>query len=116
MKYAVIKFSGRQYLISEGEEIVADKQNLIKPDSSFNIPEILLFIDGDDIRVGQPYVEDVAVTAKITSDFKGEKIKVRKFKSKARYRKTIGFRPKLCKVKIEKISPAGKEKVKESLP
>jgi large subunit ribosomal protein L21 len=50
------------------------------------------------------------VEASIVEHFKGEKLRVSKFKAKARYRRTTGFRAYLTKVKVEKIS--GETKVK----
>lgn len=43
------------------------------------------------------------VSAKVLADFKGEKIRVAKFKAKARYRRVIGFRPSLTRIQINSI-------------
>jgi hypothetical protein len=43
-------------------------------------------------------------------DFRGVKVRVSKFKSKVRYRRTTGFRAALTKVKIEKIGGVKTEK------
>jgi large subunit ribosomal protein L21 len=40
----------------------------------------------------------------ITEHYKGDKIRISKFKAKVRYRKTIGFRPYYTKVKVNKIT------------
>jgi len=41
---------------------------------------------------------------KVVEDtLKGDKIRVARFKAKVRYRRVKGFRPKLTKIKIEKI-------------
>jgi large subunit ribosomal protein L21 len=99
-KYAVIRLQGRQYKVSEGEELLVDKMNDLKL-----IPEVLLVADGEKVKVGKPVLKDAKVTLKIVKDMeKGEKIEVYHFKAKSRYRKHTGFRPQYTRVLVEKIS------------
>jgi large subunit ribosomal protein L21 len=99
-KYAVIRLQGRQYKVSEGEELLVDKMNDLKL-----APEVLLVADGEKVSVGKPVLKDAKVTLKIVKDLeKGEKIEVYHFKAKSRYRKHTGFRPQYTRVSVEKIS------------
>jgi large subunit ribosomal protein L21 len=99
-KYAVIRLQGRQYKVSEGEELLVDKMNDLKL-----APEVLLVADGEKVSVGKPVLKDAKVTLKIVKDVeKGEKIEVYHFKAKSRYRKHTGFRPQYTRVLVEKIS------------
>lgn len=99
-KYAVIRLQGRQYKVSEGEELLVDKMNDLKL-----TPEVLLVADGEKVEVGKPVVKDAKVTLKIVKEIeKGEKIEVYHFKAKSRYRKHTGFRPQYTRVLVEKIS------------
>lgn len=99
-KYAVIRLQGKQYKVSEGEEILVDKMNDLKV-----TPEVLLVADGDNVKVGKPLVKDAKVTIKVVKDLeKGEKIEVYHFKAKSRYKKHTGFRPQFTRVLVEKIS------------
>lgn len=98
-KYAVIRLQGRQYKVSEGDEILVDKMNDLKV-----TPEVLLVADGDNVKVGKPLVKDAKVTIKVVKDLeKGEKIEVYHFKAKSRYKKHTGFRPQYTRVLIQKI-------------
>jgi len=100
MKYAVVRIKGHQYKVSEGEEILVDYLGKEKPE-----PEILLVVDDDKITVGKPIVKEAKVTIKVLAELeKGEKIDVRKYKSKSRYKKHIGFRAHLTRLLIEKIT------------
>lgn len=100
-KYAVIRIKGHQYKVFEGDEILVDKISDIKIIEH----EILLFVDGDKVKVGKPTLSDVKVKIKVLTEVeKGKKIDVLKFKAKSRYRKHIGFRPKYTRLLIEKIS------------
>lgn len=96
-KYAVVKIGGRQYKVSEGEEIIVDKVVDLNP-------EILLVVDGDKVKIGKPKVPGAKIMLKKLEDLKGDKIDVLKYKAKSRYRKHIGFRPQLTKLIIEKIT------------
>ncbi len=98
MKYAVIRLQGHQYKVSEGDEFVVDKLEG-KPEA-----EILLTVNDDKVAVGTPTVAKASITLSVKNDEKGEKIHVRKFKAKSRYRKHIGFRSQLTRLQVEKIS------------
>ena len=100
LKYTVVKVSGKQYLVSSGEEVLVDKITSDKP----NV-ETLLYVDGDKVEIGKPVLEKRKIAVKILEpEVKGEKIRVFKYKAKSRYRKTKGFRPRYTKLLVEKIS------------
>ncbi len=98
---AVVKIGGSQYLVSPGQEILVD--HLTSPAKQLTFLEVLLTIDGKDVRVGQPFLPGLAVTATLMANVKGEKIRVAKFKAKSRYRKAVGFRPLYSRIKIESV-------------
>ncbi len=99
MKYAIISLNNNQYKITEGEEILVDKidKNEIKP-------EILLVVDDGKVFIGEPSLNKAKVGIEYVGDEKGTKLHVRKFRSKSRYRKKIGFRPEYTRLKVEKIT------------
>ena len=100
MKYAVIKFSNRQYKISEKETILVDKLENTKVK-----PEVLLYVNEDKVEIGKPNLDKIKVDLKISEEpIKGEKIHVFKYKAKSRFRKRLGFRPLYSKITVEKIS------------
>jgi len=102
MEYAVVKIGGSQYKIKEGDELEVDRLSQ-KEGEEIELPEVLLVVSDGEVKIGQPQVLEATVKAKIISHFKGEKIRVSRFKAKSRYRKVRGFRPYLTKIKIEKI-------------
>lgn len=102
MEYAVIKASGKQHKISEGDILTLDRQDFAGK-KSIVFDEVLLVANGTDVKIGNPTVKNAVVEASFVEDKKGDKLRVSKFKAKSRYRKTIGFRPLLTVVKIEKI-------------
>jgi large subunit ribosomal protein L21 len=65
--------------------------------------EVLLFSDGDQMRVGQPLVDGVAVQAKIVEHGRLPKIVIFKHKRRKDYRKKQGHRQSYTAVRVENI-------------
>jgi large subunit ribosomal protein L21 len=103
MKYAVITSGGKQYKVTEGQVIEVDKLP-VEAGSTFAFEQVLLSVDGSSVNLGSPYINNVVVTADVVEQTKGDKIRVAKFKAKARYRKVQGFRAQLTKVKITNLA------------
>ncbi len=112
MKYAVVTTGGKQYRVSEGDIVTVDRLP-VEAETAYTFREVLLFA-GDDVKIGSPFLPEVAVTGKVIEHTKGEKIRVSKFKAKAKYRRTTGFRASLTRVQIDSISVKGEKKEKES--
>ncbi len=98
MNYAIIKLQGHQYKVSEGETIVVDKIE------GAPAAEILLLVNGDDVKIGDPIVKDAKISFKVLGDEKGDKLYIRKYKAKSRYRRKTGFRSSLTRLQVEKIA------------
>jgi len=103
MKYAIIQLQGKQYQVSEGDELIVDRLEKVEGDK-FDVTDVLLFVDGDKKLIGQPIVKDVKVSCEVVVNNKGEKIRVAKYKAKSRYRKVIGHRQLQSVLKIVKIA------------
>ncbi|MEK7472859.1 MAG: 50S ribosomal protein L21 [Patescibacteria group bacterium] len=100
-KFAVIRIGGKQYRVTEGEEILVDKLSDLKKIT----PEVLLFVDGDKVEVGTPVLTKIKVKIKVITEVeKGEKIRVFKYKAKSRERRHVGFRAQFTRLLVEKIS------------
>lgn len=100
--FATIVIAGKQYMAAPGDTIVVDHIDG-KVGDSIVFKDVLLYNDGKTTTVGTPTVKGKEVHAKITSQEKGEKLHVRRYKQKVRYRKTTGFRAHETTVVIEKI-------------
>jgi large subunit ribosomal protein L21 len=102
MKKAVIQTGGKQYLVTEGEEIMVELIKNVDKTASF---ETLLFIEDDKVTVGAPFIEKIKVTADIIeSDQMADKVTSIRFKAKKRVHKVRGHRQHLTKLKINKIA------------
>ena len=102
MKYSVIQTGGKQYRVSEGDIIQIDKLPG-KEGEEVVFPSVLLYVTDGTVMLGNPYVKNLRVVGKLVRHTKGEKLRIAKFKAKARYRRVTGFRSSLSEVKIERI-------------
>jgi large subunit ribosomal protein L21 len=99
MRYAVIKITGRQYKVAEGDELLVDKL-VGKAD-----PEVLLIVDDKGVKVGKPKVAGAKVSISVVEPVvKGKKVLAATFKAKARTRKVKGIRPQYSRIKVGKIT------------
>ena len=99
---AVVKISGKQYVVSEKESLLVD----LLPEGTKELAlDVLLVIDGDNTKVGTPTVKGVVVKAKVVEpEVKGDKLRVIRYKSKKRVHKETGHRQKYTKIEIVSIA------------
>ena len=107
MEYAVVKTGGKQYKVSVGSIIEIDKLKSEK-DKEVVLENVLLWVSDGEVKIGNPLLSGIKVKAKVIDHIKGNKIKVAKFKSKVRYRRAMGFRPYITKIKIKSIDSSKK--------
>lgn len=104
MKKAVITTGGKQYLVSEGQELEVDK---LKDQKRADF-EALLLIDGEKVNIGTPVVAGVKVAVEVVEpEVKADKVVAIRFKAKKRVHKRRGHRQVLSRIKIVKIGDSG---------
>ncbi|MFD1863969.1 50S ribosomal protein L21 [Planococcus chinensis] len=100
--YAIIETGGKQIKVEAGQEIYVEKLNGEAGDViTF---DKVLFVGGDDAKVGVPFVEGATVTAKVEKHGKQKKITVFKYKAKKNYRKKQGHRQPYTKLTVDAIN------------
>lgn len=100
--FAVIRIGSTQVKVSVGDVIEVSRMPG-EVGESMSVSDVLLVSDGIKTSVGKPTVKGASVVATIQTQHKGEKIDVRRFKSKVRQRRHIGFRPQLTRLLITAI-------------
>jgi len=120
MKYAVVELNGHQYLVKPGDKITVDG-TLGEAGDTIKGGTVLLLNDGQ-IKIGTP-VLDVPLTLKVADLTKSTKIDVSTYKSKSRYRKSIGHRQKQTVIEVvsvaglkPEVKPVKKEASKKEIP
>ncbi len=102
MKYAIVESGGKQYHLEEGQEVFIDRIKG-KEGEKLKFNDVLLVVDGDLIKIGQPKLDETTVAGTIMAQSKGKKIRVAVYKAKSRYRKVKGHRQAQTLVRIEQI-------------
>lgn len=100
--YAIIETGGKQIKVEQGQEIFIEKV-VGEAEETVTFDKVL-FVGGEDVKVGAPFVEGASVTAKIVKQGRAKKITVFKYKPKKNYHKKQGHRQPYTKVVIEGIN------------
>ncbi len=96
---AIIKTGGKQYRVSENDEIYCELLDAAEGEEVI-FDEVLAAGD----KIGTPTIDGAKVTGVVVKHGKGKKITIFKFKAKKDYRKKQGHRQKYTKVKITGIT------------
>lgn len=106
MEYAILRSGGKQYKATKDSVITVERLSYNKGEK-ISFDDILLYVDEDgEIKIGKPTL-GISIKGTVLEHQKGEKLRIAKFKAKAKYRRVTGYRQYLTKVKIDeiKISP-----------
>ncbi|MEM7330451.1 MAG: 50S ribosomal protein L21 [Chloroflexota bacterium] len=101
--YAIVESGGRQYRAEEGHSFSVEKLPY-EVGEQFDLDNVLLVANGDNITVGQPSVEGASVKATVVEQYRGKKIFVWKYKPKKRYRRRKGHRQSYTRIRIDSIT------------
>ena len=101
--YAVVQIGSSQIKVSEGDTIEANRLDQ-EAGKSITLDKVLMYANGSDIRVGQPFLKDVKVTAKVIQNFRGDKLIAFKFQKRKGYKRKVGHRQELSALNIVKIA------------
>lgn len=100
--YAIIETGGKQIKVAAGEAVYIEKLNA-EAGETVTFDKVL-FVGGENVKVGAPLVEGATVTAKVEKQGRQKKITVFKYKSKKNYHRKQGHRQPYTKVVIEAIN------------
>ena len=100
---AIIVTGGKQYNVSEGDELFIEKLN-VNADDTVTFDQVLAIVDGENATFGEPTVAGPAVTGKVVKNGKGKKIYVYKMRPKKGYRRKQGHRQTYTRVRITAIA------------
>jgi large subunit ribosomal protein L21 len=98
--YAIIQIGNKQYKVSKDMTIDVDK---VKGSVE---PKVLMFVDGDKVLVGSPYLSNVKIKTETLEEVQGKKVLGVKFKKRKNYTRTVGHRAHYIRLKIAELSVA----------
>ncbi len=100
--YAIIETGGKQYKIQKGSCITIEKiKKNIKKKIKFK--KIILIFNKNKIITKKKETDSFVIKGEIIKNIKNKKVKIIKFKRRKHYKKKLGHRQKLIKVKIYSI-------------
>ena len=101
--FAIIETGGKQYKVTP--ECVLDVEKLeLEAGQVVKFEEVLAIgEEGGQLKVGTPVIEGAYVEAEVVEQFRADKVWAFKMKRRKSYRRTIGHRQNLTKVKVKAI-------------
>ncbi|MDY0352101.1 MAG: 50S ribosomal protein L21 [Desulfobulbaceae bacterium] len=101
--YAIIRTGGKQYQVAAGDTLRVEKLQGNVGDT-IELSDILMVVDGENVRIGTPVLDDAKVTARIAEQGRAKKVVVFKKKRRQGYRVKKGHRQQYTALTIEEIS------------
>jgi large subunit ribosomal protein L21 len=102
MVYAIVKAGGRQEKVSVGDIVVMNRIIKASEGDKVELPALLL-VDGEAVTTDAESLAKIKVTAEVVRNERGPKIDILKYKNKTGYRKRIGHRQELTRLKVTGI-------------
>ena len=101
--YAIVRTGGKQYQVEAGDTLRVEKL-LGDVGDTVELADVLLVVDGETVRIGQPMVDGAKVVARIVEQGRHKKIIVFKKKRRKGYQVKKGHRQMYTALNIETIS------------
>lgn len=100
--YAVIESGGKQHRVKEGETLKLEKIE-VATGEKVDFDNVLLVGEGEDVKIGTPYVKGGKVSAEVIAQGRHKKVKIMKFRRRKHSMKQAGHRQWYTEVKITGI-------------
>ncbi len=101
--YAIVETGGKQVQVEVGQPIFVEKLD-VAVGETYTFDKVLLVSDGNQPKVGTPYIEGATVTAKCEKQGKGPKIVIFKYRPKKHSATKKGHRQAFTKLVVEAIN------------
>ncbi len=101
--YAIISLAGKQFIVHEGDRFSVNRLET-EEGETLTIDEVLLTANDDGFDVGTPTVDGASVELEILEHTRADKVEVRKFRSKSRYRRNYGHKQPISMVEVKTIT------------
>ncbi len=101
--YAIVDIAGQQFKVEKDQKLFVHRLEG-EEGKKVSFDQVFLIDTGSKVSVGDPVVKGAAVSAKILSHVKGDKVLVFKKKRRKGYQKLNGHRQYMTQIQIEAIS------------
>lgn len=100
--YAIVDIAGQQFKIKKDQKLYVNRLQQ-EEGAELEFAQVLLFANGNEIKVGTPMLEGITVKARVLAHLKADKILVFKKKRRKGYQKCNGHRQPLTQIQIEDL-------------
>ena len=101
--HAVIKTGGKQYRVAPGDTVKVETL-AAEVGQQVTLSEVLALSNGDDVKVGSPFVAGAAVVATVVGHGRHDKVTIFKMKRRKHYQKRQGHRQNFTELRIDSIA------------
>lgn len=101
--YAIVRTGGKQYQVASGDRLRVEKLEGNVGDT-LELDDVLMVVDGENVQIGRPVVENAKVKVTIAEQGKAKKIIVFKKKRRKNYRLKNGHRQPFTALQIDEIT------------
>jgi len=101
--HAVIKTGGKQYRVAPGDTVKVETL-AAEVGQQVTLSEVLALSNGDDVKVGSPFVAGAAVVATVVGHGRHDKVTIFKMKRRKHYQKHQGHRQNFTELRIDSIA------------
>jgi large subunit ribosomal protein L21 len=101
--YAIVQIGNSQFKVSEGDTIEAGRLQE-EVGKSITLDKVLIYSKDAQTKIGQPYLKDVVVKAKVVDHTQGPKTFAFKYRKRKDSSTKVGGRAKLTALNITQIS------------
>jgi len=102
--YAIFEDGGRQYKVSEGDTLLVDLRERVEGAREITFDRVLMVGEGEQARIGTPWVAGASVTASVIEERKLPKVVGVKFRRRKGYKKKFGHRQRVLRVRVSQIN------------
>jgi large subunit ribosomal protein L21 len=101
--HAVIKTGGKQYRVAPGDTVKVETLSA-EVGQQVTLSEVLAVSDGDDVKVGAPFVAGASVVATVVGHGRHDKVTIFKMRRRKHFQKHGGHRQNFTELRIDSIA------------
>ena len=101
--YAILATGGKQLLVRVGDRIEIEKLS-VEVGNDVELDTVCAISDGNELKVGTPYVEGAKVTLTIDGQKRGKKVLNFKMKRRKGSRRLVGHRQEITVATVKAIA------------
>ena len=102
--YAIIADGGRQYKVTQGQELAIDYREAVKPGETLTFERVLAVGEGADLKFGTPTVSGAKVVGEVLGTGQGPKVDVQKIRRRKNSRRHTGHRKMLTRIRVTEVA------------